>query len=273
MYADYHVHSNFSDDSSYLMEDVVKDSIRKGLDEICFTDHVDYGIKTDWLPDESAESKNIKNVNYACYFSELSRLSKKYKNKLSIKKGLEFGMQVHTIPAFKNLFESYDFDFILLSVHQVDNKEFWTGDFQRNRTEQECYDRYYDEMYQLVQSYTDYSVLAHTDLIRRYLDKNNDGFEKNQLMLEKILKVVIKDKKGIEVNTSSERYGINDLTPSKKILELYFQLGGQVITIGSDSHEPEHLAFRINETKKILKEIGFTRFCTFDKMKPIFHEL
>ncbi|MGB7366155.1 PHP domain-containing protein, partial [Carnobacterium jeotgali] len=45
VYADYHVHSDYSDDSWYLMEDVVKDAIQLGLKEICFTDHVDYGVK------------------------------------------------------------------------------------------------------------------------------------------------------------------------------------------------------------------------------------
>ena len=45
MRADYHVHTEFSDDSDYAMEKVIQDSIAMGLDEICFTDHVDYGIK------------------------------------------------------------------------------------------------------------------------------------------------------------------------------------------------------------------------------------
>ena len=53
MYSDYHVHTNYSDDSTYLMEDVIKDAIKMKMDEICFTDHVDYGIKKDW--DETVE--------------------------------------------------------------------------------------------------------------------------------------------------------------------------------------------------------------------------
>ena len=48
MRADYHVHTAFSDDSDYPMEQVVRDAIALGLEELCFTDHVDYGIKTDW---------------------------------------------------------------------------------------------------------------------------------------------------------------------------------------------------------------------------------
>lgn len=276
IYVDYHVHSDYSDDSWYLMEDVVKDAIQLGLEEICFTDHVDYGVKPDWKPDEEFEAgknKEVRNVHYDFYFSELDKLTKKYEKEITIKKGLEFGMQVHTIPQFEQLYQSQDFDFILLSVHQIENKEFWTGEFQKGHTHRESYDRYYDEMYQLVTSYKDYSVLAHMDLVRRYLDKEVDMFEYSKDKIVKILKKVIEDNKGIEINTSSVRYGINGLTPSIEILKLYHELGGKIITIGSDSHKPEHLGFHIKESKKILKDIGYTHFCTFDKMEPIFHKL
>ncbi|MGX7394072.1 histidinol-phosphatase HisJ family protein [Carnobacterium mobile] len=276
VYADYHVHSDYSDDSWYLMEDVVKDAIQLGLEEICFTDHVDYGVKPDWRPEEefqAGKNKEVKNVHYKLYFSELEKLSEKYEKNITIKKGLEFGMQVHTIPQFEKLYQSYDFDFILLSVHQIENKEFWTGEFQKGHTHQESYDEYYDEMYRLVTSYKDYSVLAHMDLMRRYLDKEVDLFEYSKDKIMKILKKVIADNKGIELNTSSVRYEINGFTPSIEILKLYHKLGGKIITIGSDSHKPEHLGFHIKESKKLLKDIGFTHFCTFDKMKPIFHKL
>lgn len=276
IYADYHVHSDYSDDSWYLMEDVVKDAIQLGLEEICFTDHVDYGVKPDWKSDEKFQvgmNKEVRNVHYDFYFSELNKLSKKYEEKIKVKKGLEFGMQVHTIPQFEKLFQSHDFDFILLSVHQIENKEFWTGEFQKGHTQLESYDRYYDEMYHLITAYKDYSVLAHMDLVRRYLDKEVDRFEYNKDKIEKILKKVIEDNKGIEVNTSSVRYEINGLTPSVEILKLYHELGGTIITIGSDSHKPKHLGFHIEESKNLLKGIGYRHFCTFDKMKPIFHEL
>ena len=92
-------------------------------------------------------------------------------------------------------------------------------------------------------------------------------------MIEKILKTVISDGKGIEVNTSSHRYGLSDTTPSMDILKLYRELGGKIITIGSDSHKPEHLGAYIKETKELLKSLGYTQFCTYKNMSPIFHDL
>lgn len=276
VYADYHVHSDYSDDSWYLMEEVVKDAIQLGLEEICFTDHVDYGVKPDWKPEDVFQigaNKEVKNVHYDLYFAELERLTKKYADQIKIKTGLEFGMQVHTIAPFEKLYQSHVFDFILLSIHQIEDKEFWLGEFQKGRTHEETYDRYYDEMLQLVTSYQDYSVLAHMDLVRRYLDKEVDLFYYSKDKIKKILEIVIENNKGIEVNTSSYRYGINGLTPSIEILKLYHELGGKIITIGSDSHKPEHLAWKINESKELLKSLGYTQFCTFDQMQPVFHDL
>ena len=87
---------------------------------------------------------------------------------------------------------------------------------------------------------------------------------KDKDIVSKILKQVIRDGKGIEVNTSSHRYGLDDLMPSRDILKHYYQLGGTIITIGSDSHQPDHLGAYIKETRKELKEIGFKYYCTFD---------
>ena len=92
-------------------------------------------------------------------------------------------------------------------------------------------------------------------------------------IITEILKIVIQDGKGIEVNTSSYYYKLNDLTPSMNILKLYYELGGKIITIGSDSHKKIQLGSYIDEVKEILKNIGFKYYCTYENMKPIFHKL
>ncbi len=283
MRADYHVHTEFSDDSDYLMEQVVKDAIAMKLDEICFTDHVDYGIKNDWgdgeniryregIPGEP-ENMPILNVDYPLYYNAYQNMRKMYGDKISLKLGMEFGMQAHTIEKYENLFKRYPFDFIILSVHEIEDKEFWTQDFQRGKSQEEYNMRYYKELLYLVENYHNYSILGHMDLIVRYDEKGIYPFEKLKPIITEILKTVINDGKGIEINTSSHRYGLKDLTPSKDILKLYKELGGEIITIGSDSHKKEHLGAYIDETKEVLKELGFKEFCTFDKMKPIYHSL
>lgn len=276
MLTDYHVHTEFSDDSVYPMEQVVKDAIARGLDEICFTDHVDYGVKLDWDCGQEIAWRHgepLANVDYPRYMEELGRVKELYGGRITIRTGLEFGVQKDTIPEYRRLFARYPFDFIILSIHQVENKEFWTQDFQRGRTQKEYNERYYEEMLAVVKEYKDYSVLGHMDLIARYDEAGLYPFENIRPMVEKILKIVIADGKGIELNTSFRRYGLSDTMPSVNILKLYRSLGGRIITIGSDSHKPEHLGDGVKEAMDLLKELGYESFCTYEKMEPIFHKL
>lgn len=279
MYTDYHLHTYYSDDSDYPMEQLVLDAISKGLDEICITDHVDYGIKGDWEDQsetwqpEEKRNRPVMNVKYPAYHAEIGRMQRKYGDAITIREGMEFGMQVHTIPAYRKLFAAYPFDFIILSCHQVEDKEFWTQDFQRGKTQAEYNRKYYEEILGVMQQYKDYSVLGHLDMITRYDPAGYYSFENVRDIVAEILRLAIADGKGIEVNTSSHRYGLSDLTPSREILRLYKDLGGTILTIGSDAHKPEHLAAYIGETIKELKAIGFSSICTFQQMEPIFHAL
>ena len=276
MFADYHVHSAYSDDSEYPLEQVIRDAVAMGMDEICLTDHVDYGIKVDW--DEEGEipyygSRPRMNVDYPRYMAQLHELQQRYGDRIRIKIGLEFGMQTHTIPRYRALFARYPLDFVILSIHQVDDQEFWTQDFQRGRTQQEYHERYYEELLAVMQEYKDYSVLGHLDSITRYDKQGVYPFGRVRPIVEQILRRAIEDGKGIEVNTSSYRYGLSDTTPSVEILKLYRELGGTILTIGSDSHAPAYLGTHITETRALLRELGFRQFCTFDRMQPVFHSL
>ena len=212
MLADYHIHTCYSDDSEYPMEDVVKDAISLGLDEICFTDHVDYGVKRDWDdprgmlyrrggPGEP-EHMALANVDYPRYAAEIDALKEKYKDQITLKMGMEFGMQSHTIPQYEKLYSAWPFDFIILSVHQVEDREFWTQDFQRGRTQEEYNLRYYEEMLALVQRYHNYSVLGHMDLITRYDKAGIFPFEEIRPIIKEILKTIIADGKEKEIDQS-----------------------------------------------------------------------
>lgn len=282
MLADYHVHTEFSDDSVLQLEDVCSLAIERGIDEICITDHVDYGVRPDWdeyRRDPSSarifEGKPSINVDYERYFPAIERVRERFAPELSVKTGMEFGVQSHTANRFHALFEQFadNWDFIILSIHQVGNEEFWNGTFQQGRTQAEYNMQYYEEMLRVVQSFDDWSVLGHLDLIKRY-DQLGPWPDSNARdIIAVILKEAIRRGKGIELNTSSIRYGLSDLTPSTQILRLYRDLGGRILTTGSDSHKPEHLGAHIPMMRERLKDIGFTEFCTFDHMEPIFHRL
>lgn len=289
MYADYHLHSEFSDDSRESMENQIARAIELGLDEMCFTDHVDYGIKKDWddprgiqwrggdgMSSSADEMSPLANVNYPEYFAKLLRMRATFGSKISIRSGLEFGIQSITVQDYEKLFTKYrnELDFVLFSMHQVNNQEFWNQQFQEGKTQQEYNEQYYNEILKTMKMFRNYSVLAHLDLLVRYDRAGIYPFEKVQDIIAEILKQAITDGKGIEVNTSSWHYGLSDTQPSRKILKLYKDLGGKIITVGSDAHSTKYLADHIKDAYAILKdEIGFTEFATFDHMKPVFHTL
>ena len=288
MLADYHVHTEFSDDSREPMEEQAKKAVSLGLKEMCFTDHVDYGIKKDWdegdieyrggdgmgTPADKLES--MANVDYPKYFEKFSRVKADFAKDIALRCGLEFGVQVGTVPRYEALFEKYadKLDFVLLSIHQVENKEFWNQDFQQGRSQQEYNERYYQEMYDVMKNFKHYSVLAHLNLISRYDKQGKYPFAAVRDMVAEILKMAIADGKGIELNTSSWHYGLDDTMPARDILRLYKDLGGRIITIGSDAHSTKYLADHLEDARAILRdEIGMKEIYTFEKMEPVRHKL
>lgn len=278
MLADYHIHTVYSDDSEEVMETAVQHAIVAGLDEICFTDHVDYGIKFDQAEyqkmsgEEQQRNINFLNVDYPAYFKEISRLREAYRDRIQIRAGLEFGVQVHTIPQYQELFAAWPLDFVILSCHQVGDREFWNYDFQQGKTTEEYNAAYYQELYDCICRYKNYSILGHLDMIQRY-NETRYPLQNSLPVIEKILAQVIADNKGIEVNTSSFRYGLSELMPEQRILEIYYEMGGRIITIGSDAHKAADVGDHIPYIQEQLKRIGFSSICTFRKMEPIFHQL
>ena len=262
MLADYHLHTAFSDDSVTPMEDMVQRALALGFDEICFTEHVDYGVKTDL------------NCDYAAYFRTLRVMQEQYAGRISIRAGIEFGVQAETASQFEDDFRPViRFDFC--DPEQPSGREqrvlelripggphpgrvpgrLLSGDLRR---------------YAALQNY---SVLGHLDMIKRYDKCGAYPDEKVLPLIERILRQAIADGKGIELNTSSFKYGLPDLMPSRRILRFYRELGGELLTIGSDSHETVHLGDHIREVRPVLRDLGFRTFCTFERMKPVFHDL
>ncbi|MGL5641614.1 MAG: histidinol-phosphatase HisJ family protein [Paraclostridium sp.] len=261
MYYDYHMHSSFSGDSQTDMEDMVKKSIDLGLKEICFTDHVDYDIISD------VEFK----TDYDAYFEKINMLKNKFSGDIVIKKGIEMGVQPHILERCSNDISRYPFDFVICSMHAIDKIDLYNGTFFNDKTQIQAYENYYETLYNIVKNYNDYSVLGHLDLVKRY-----GGF-KSELddklfydILEAILKEAIYKGKGIEINTSCFRYGLKDLTPSTNILKMYKDLGGEIITTGSDSHIPDQVAYNFDYIYNKLNELGFKYVSKFDSMKPSF---
>ena len=268
MLADYHMHSTFSADSKMSFDEICETAIQKGLNEIAITDHHDIDYQDDKI-EFLLDKEN--------YLKKLKKYQEKYDGQLIIKKGIEMGMQTHILKE-SNQFLSNDFDFILASFHTAEKNDLYNGDFFKGYKQWDAYHKYLKSILEVVENFNNYSVLGHLDLVRRYdyyestpdLMDNDKAYE----LIREILKKVIKNNKGIEVNTTGYYIGNGqNPLPSIKILKLYKELGGEILTLGSDSHSTDQLAYKFTETIKLLKEIGFNKLTTFKDMKPKFYKI
>ncbi|MFS0674804.1 histidinol-phosphatase HisJ family protein [Ornithinibacillus sp. 179-J 7C1 HS] len=258
---DYHIHSDFSADCKTPMELTIQKGIEIGLEEICFTEHIDYDY-----PDPSI----IFEFDLEAYNREIKRVQKKYQNQIRIKKGIEIGVEPHLLERYKKLMRNENFDFVICSMHTSDRTDLHSGEFFENRTVEEAYATYYRELLYCVKEFEDFSVLGHLDLVKRY--KRGSKYDFHEVITE-ILKVVIEKGKGIELNTSGFRYGLNSAMPSTDILQLYRNLGGKIITIGSDSHIAETVGFEFRTSLELLGSLGFNYIATYENGEPSFHYL
>ena len=98
-------------------------------------------------------------------------------------------------------------------------------------------------------------------------------YKKNQDLIDEILKTLISKGKGIEINTSGYRYKEDRFYPCTDVVKRYFELGGEIITIGSDSHIKEYITMDFDIVYEFLKSIGVKYICGFDKLNPVFKKL
>jgi len=259
---DYHMHSNFSADCNVSMEEMVIGAIKKGLTEICFTEHIDYDYPDDTI---------VFDFDLNEYDTLLKQLGEKYEDQIQIKKGIEIGLQPHLLERYESLIEKNDFDFVISSMHTTEKKSLHYGELFVGRTVEEAYKVYYDELLACVKDFKQFSILGHVDLIKRYAKEQPTALFHDELTA--IFNEIIPAGKGIELNTSGARYGMPNGLPSDDVLKLYKQCGGEIITLGSDAHRVSELAYDFSDSLQLLQSIGFDYIATFDKQEPSFHPI
>ena len=268
--ADFHLHSYFSGDSDTPMEQMILKGIDLGLTQMCFTEHNDFDFPVTELDPEGKFECNIDS-----YLYELIGLREKYKDKIKVLFGLELGMQPHLARRHAILTKSYDFDFIIASSHICNGKDPYYPDFYEGRSEEDAYREYFSSIIDNIKKFKNFDVYGHLDYVVRY-GPNKDAaytYEKYQDLLEEILKLLIEEEKGLEINTGGLKRGLRDLHPATAILKRYRELGGEIITVGSDAHNPENLTNEFNRAAQVLTECGFKYYTTFENRLPEFHRI
>ena len=181
-----------------------------------------------------------------------------------------------TLDSFKELLKTLPFDFVIGSSHVVHGYDPYYGEFFENREESACYREYFESILANVQTFDNYSIYGHLDYAVRYCPSGESAFRFSDYadVFEAILKTIIEHGKGIEINTGSLYKNMTYAHPHPSILKLYKELGGEIITVGSDAHIPKYIGYDFETyARDILTATGFRYYCTFEQMKPVFHKL
>lgn len=279
--SDFHLHSAHSDDSEEPMERLAERAIALGLREICLTEHYDMdfnmakapGCEENGETDAGSEAEEYSfELDTGSYYEHYLLVREKYGGQLKIRFGVEYGLQPHLKQRSIEYLNAWPFDFVIGSSHLANGKDPYLPYYFRGRSEREAYLEYFESELECVETFDNFDVYGHLDYVVRY-GPNRDRFfsyKEYSGILDEILKRIIEKGKGIEVNSGGFANGLDHPNPREDILRRYRELGGEIITIGSDAHKAERVAFRFDSVEDLLKSAGFKYYTVFADRKPEF---
>lgn len=257
---DVHNHSKFSTDGVSPLEDMVSTAKAKGLRYFGISEHFDYdyialGLKISGFEPPYTDTE--------AYFKRAAELKQKYNgNSFTFLSGGEFGFTQNNwcFDEYAKLVEKYSPDFVVNSVHTVNGRDCWYADYFKDKSKERAYGEYLEAVLSSLSAPYKYDIVAHIGYCAR-----NAKYDDNKLrygdfkdILDQILKTIVQKGKILEVN-SSARSACSDFLPDTDILSRYFELGGKLISFGSDAHSTERICDKREKVVATLKKIGFTQ--------------
>ncbi len=245
---DNHFHSKFSTDGRSPLEAVVKRMYDSGLKYITNTEHFDADPKDD----------GFGFYDYARIAAVLDGLRKEFG--INIYHGVETTYQTEHEGEIKDFIKGNEFDLIIGSVHYING--VLISEYCQNTDD---FTDYFDLAEEL--SRRDYfDVFGHLDYLRKYTDRYEE--KKHISRIESILANIIGKGKSLEINTSGYRHSSGMQYPSDHILSMYKDMGGELLSIGSDSHAVGHVCTGYGEVFTKLKKLGFGKHFFYSRHMP-----
>ena len=241
---DYHVHTSYSADCEVPLDDMVKQAYKRGIRTLALTDHIDFDLHEEgkFLYEERRHAIEKNRIQYP---------------DMKILCGVEIGIDIHDFDRVEQYLEEHPFDFKIMSLHSVRGHELFEGAVLRKYSPEDMLKYYIEELAIAVTGFKSYDVLGHFDYLRRYSEEIAAlDIRKMPFIYDAVLKQVIKDGKGIEINTSANYYGDGLCYPVEALIHRYSELGGVYATIGSDSHRTRTLGINFEEADKLMQRYG-----------------
>lgn len=259
MLADCHLHTEFSTDSETPMRAQAERALELGIPAICVTDHMDmdYPQGEFWLDTDR-------------YMEAVRRLQEEYRGRLEIGFGVELGLMEHLRARQEEYLKKYPFDFVIGSVHLIHGEDPYNGELFRKYGDEEVFREYFRLSHRLLADAPSVQSWGHLDYVVRY-GQNPEvySYRKYADEIDAVLKLLLEKGIALEVNTAGFRT-LGRTNPEPDVLRRYRELGGELITVGSDGHQPEYLGYRFRETEELLRSCGFSYYAVFRQRKPEF---
>lgn len=258
--ADCHTHSSFSSDSEEPLENQAISAVQKGLKILCVTEHYDPDY-----PDGEFR------LDTQAYKAEFERLRGEYSEKIELLFGVELGLLDYLGGMLTEYTAAYPFDFVIGSSHLIEENgrlfDPYYPEYFENHTDHNGVVRYFEGILANIKAFGGFDVYGHLDYIVRYTKAKAYSPAEHAEIIDEILKLLLKMGKGIEINTAGLKYGLGWAHPHPEILKRWRELGGELITIGSDAHSAEHIAYDFAAAREILTEAGFKSYAVFKNRK------
>ena len=257
---DFHTHTGVSFDSEAAPREMIAAAERMGLKELCFTDHYDF--RNDPL---GAHDLFLLSDYRAAYDGLTS-------STLKIRRGVEFGLTEWNTAELAALTSTYPFDFVIGSVHSVGDTDPYFAAYWEGKSVEAGFEESLLQTLACVRAHDGFDVLGHLtyackspNLPRRALLRYRDYAD----LCDEIMRVLAEKGKGMEINTSGVD-AVGDFLPDRDFFLRFKELGGEIVTVGSDAHSPERVGQYTARAVALAKDV-FGYVCTFEGRKPIFH--
>ena len=266
--ADYHLHSTCSPDGSLTMAQVAQTAMDRGLKEICITDHLDTIYWGSFAPRDSfdwpASQKQLQEARALCG------------DRLLIRYGAELGEAIISFERAETLLKNAPpLDFVIGSVHTTGEEFHHLDLYYIENRDMDYYDaimRDYLVQTRKLIAWGKFHALGHFTLPLRYIRQHTGmqlSFTPYMDEVEHILQMLIDRGIALELNTNRDE----GFLPEEKIVRRYREMGGELITIGSDAHAAEHIGLAVPAAQAMLRRCGWRYFTTYEQGKPIFRPL
>ena len=263
-FIDTHTHSQFSPDSRTTVRELLARSKELDMAGIAITDHLDLdaprnpGLFEFSIGDQQREIAEAEHDIFPDGGCKVLR-------------GIEIGLQPQSIVHSREFISGYEFDQIIASIHFVDSEDPYYGNYYAGKDFRQAYGRVLELIYLTARDFSDFDVAGHFDYVARYAPYQVRDIRYADFpdQLDTLLRFLAQEGKALEINTKTyDMHGNHLQMLDQMILRRFKELGGEFVTLGSDSHEAARLCDKFETFAAVCSSCGFDRLTYFEKRKP-----